>query len=339
MVYLDIYDCRTENVFYNKLATATLKQTAGKGELILRNVKEFLSRLTPRISFGADPASDMSVSLDITPKDYTPEEILQLPEKIAQKTGKHRVVCIDEFQQIGILPTLWRCRNASVAHGNCNNSSPTAFLAARNTCFPASSRTKKMSFYLFGDIQFLQPISTANWIPFIRNKFEEREIAITDEQIRKICETVQNQSSYVQQLAWNVMLNSDNAVTEESLRSASNDLIGQNSILSMQQTESLSAYQMNFLRALAAGKSNDLTSAATLKKYNLGTKSNISRLQDSLIKKELIEKEGRATILADPVFRLWLLREENGLFLRDDFLDFVEFQEGFDRGERINVDI
>ena len=106
VVYLDIYDCHTENEFYNKLATATLKQTAGKGELILRNVKEFLSRLTPRISFGADPASDMSVSLDITPKDYTPEEILQLPEKIAQKTGKHLVVCIDEFQQIGILPTL-----------------------------------------------------------------------------------------------------------------------------------------------------------------------------------------------------------------------------------------
>lgn len=88
MVYLDIYDCRTEYNFYNKLAVATLKQTAGKGELILRNVKEFLSRLTPRISFGAVPASDMSVSLDITPKDYTPEEILQLPEKIAQKTGK-----------------------------------------------------------------------------------------------------------------------------------------------------------------------------------------------------------------------------------------------------------
>ena len=161
-----------------------------------------------------------------------------------------------------------------------------------------------MSFYQFGDIQFLQPISTANWIPFIRNKFEEREIAITDEQIRESCETVQNQSSYVQQLAWNVMLNSDNAVTEESLRSAINDLIGQNSILFMQQTESLSAYQMNFLRALAAGKSNDLTSAATLKKYNLGTESNISRLQDSLIKKELIEKEGRATVLADPVFRM-----------------------------------
>ena len=339
MVYLDIYDCRTENEFYNKLATATLKQTAGKGELILRNVKEFLSRLTPRISFGADPASDMPVSLDITPKDYTPEEILQLPEKIAQKTGKHLVVCIDEFQQIGTFTDSLEVQKRIRGAWQLQQQASYCFFGSEKHMLSSLFQDKKMSFYQFGDIQFLQPISTANWIPFIRNQFEEREIAITDEQIRESCETVQNQSSYVQQLAWNVMLNSDNAATEESLRSAINDLIGQNSILFMQQTESLSAYQMNFLRALAAGKSNDLTSAATLKKYNLGTKSNISRLQDSLIKKELIEKEDRATILADPVFRLWLLREENGLFLRDDFLDFVKFQEGFDRGERINVDI
>lgn len=85
MVYLDIYDCRTENEFYNKLATATLKQTAGKGELILRNVKEFLSRLTPRISFGADPTSDMSVSLDITPKDYPPRGNITTARKDSPK--------------------------------------------------------------------------------------------------------------------------------------------------------------------------------------------------------------------------------------------------------------
>jgi hypothetical protein len=45
-----------------------------------------------------------------------------------------------------------------------------------------------------------------------------------------------------------------------------------------------------------------------LKKYNLGSKSNISRLQDTLIKKELIEKVGRTVTIADPVFRMWMLR-------------------------------
>jgi hypothetical protein len=43
----------------------------------------------------------------------------------------------------------------------------------------------------------------------------------------------------------------------------------------------------------------------------LGTKSNISRLTDTLIKKELIEKTGRTVTIADPVFHLWMLREHN----------------------------
>lgn len=52
-----------------------------------------------------------------------------------------------------------------------------------------------------------------------------------------------------------------------------------------------------------------MTPNAVLKKYNLGSKSNISRIQETLIKKELIEKSGRMVTIADPVFRLWMLRE------------------------------
>ena len=50
VVYLDIYDCRTEYDFYNKLVSATLNQTASKVEQVLRNVKDFLTRLAPRVS-------------------------------------------------------------------------------------------------------------------------------------------------------------------------------------------------------------------------------------------------------------------------------------------------
>ena len=34
VIYLDIYDCRTEYEFYNKLVSALLKQTSNKGELL-----------------------------------------------------------------------------------------------------------------------------------------------------------------------------------------------------------------------------------------------------------------------------------------------------------------
>ena len=103
-VFVDIYDCRSEYDFYNKFAEALLKQTANKMELAIENIKRFLVRLAPKVSFSPDLTSEYSFSLGITPKEYSPEEILALPELLAKHIGKHIVVCIDEFQQIGEWP-------------------------------------------------------------------------------------------------------------------------------------------------------------------------------------------------------------------------------------------
>lgn len=312
IVYLDIYDCRTEYDFYNKLVTATLRQTSGKGELMLRNIKEFLTRLTPKISFGVDPANEMLVSLGIAPEDYSPEEILQLPEKLAQKMGKHIVVCIDEFQQIGYFPGTLEVQKRVRGVWQLQQNVSYCLFGSKKHMLTNLFQNKRMPFYQFGDTRFLQPIALEDWIPFIRQKFEESGLTIDDEQIARICETVEFQSSYVQQLAWNVMLCTEGrTVDEAAMAEAVADLIDQNSTLFLQQTEGLSSYQINFLKALAAGESDDFTSAAILKKYSLGSKSNISRLQDTLIKKELIEKTGRKVIIADPVFRLWMLRSNS----------------------------
>lgn len=309
VVHLDIYDCRTEYEFYNKLATAILKQTSGKSELMLRNIKEFLTRLTPKISFSVDPANEMFVSLGIAPENYTPEEILQLPEKIAHKMGKDIVVCIDEFQQIGNFPNTLEVQKRVRGVWQLQQNVSYCLYGSKKQMLTKLFQSKRMPFYQFGDIRFLQPIDLANWTPFIRGKFKENGQTITDEQIERICKTVEYQSSYVQQLAWNVMLCSETTISDRALDEAENDLIDQNSALFLQQTEGLSSFQLNFLKALAAGETGDLTSTAVLKKYNLGSKSNISRMQETLIKKELVEKNGRTVTIADPVFRLWMLRE------------------------------
>ena len=169
-------------------------------------------------------------------------------------------------------------------------------------------QNKKMPFYQFGDIVFLQAISTEDWIPFIRNKFKEKNIEISDELIRKICSSVDNQSSYVQQLAWNVMLNAENEVTEETVEVAINDMLSQNTLLFMQQIEGLTSYQMNFLKAISDGVHNDFTSQKILSSYELGAKSNIMRIKNVLIHKELIEKTSEGIFFTDPIFKLWMKR-------------------------------
>ena len=167
-----------------------------------------------------------------------------------------------------------------------------------------------MPFYQFGDTIFLNPIPTADWIPFIKSKFAEKQIVISDLLIEQLCDSVCNHSSYVQQLAWKVMLNAEKDVTKETLNEALNDMLNQNSAMFYQQIEGLSSYQINFIKALIDGVEKDFTSQKVLSEYNLGTKSNISRIVTVLTNKELIEKTTKDKIVfSDPLFPLWFKRE------------------------------
>lgn len=86
-------------------------------------------------------------------------------------------------------------------------------------------------------------------------------------------------------------------------------MLTQNAPLFEKQTENLSAYQMNFLRALVDGIHSEFTSAEILQKYQLGSSANVSIVKRALVKKELIEIENKQVLWADPVMKLWLTQE------------------------------
>ena len=87
-VFVDIFKCKTEYEFYNALAEAVLKQTASKAELWMDNARDFIARLSPKVSFSPEPNSEFALSLGISPKTHAPEEILSLAEEIAKKKQK-----------------------------------------------------------------------------------------------------------------------------------------------------------------------------------------------------------------------------------------------------------
>ena len=278
--------------------------------MILQNIKDFLVRLSPKISFSPDTGNEISLSLGITPKEYSAEEILQLPELIAQKNGKRIVVCIDEFQQIGEFADSITIQKKMRGIWQLQKHVSYCLFGSKKHLLLNLFQNKRMPFYQFGDTIFLSTIPTADWIPFIKNKFAEKQISISDLLIEQLCNIVCNHSSYVQQLAWNVMLNAEKEVTEETLDEALNDMLNQNSAMFYQQTEGLSGYQINFIKALIGGVEKDFTSQKVLSEYNLGTKSNIARIVTLLTNKELIEKTTNGKIVfSDPLFPLWFKRE------------------------------
>lgn len=308
-VYIDIYNCRSEYDFYNKFASELIRQTASKIEMAMENVKQFLARITTKISFNPDPLTDYTIALGITPRDCNPEQILALPEILAQHIGKHVVVCIDEFQQVGEWPDSLNVQKRMRSVWQHHQHASYCLFGSRKHMMMNLFQNKRMPFYQFGEPNFLQPIPTADWIPFIQQIFEENGLTIDEHYVTQICDFVQNQSSYVQQLAWNVMLNTKRIVTDEELEQGVEDLLMQSTPLFMEQTASLTTYQMNFIRAIIAGQHTQFSSQEILDKYQLGSKSNVARMQKALIEKDLIELRKDGLFITDPVLQLWLQRQ------------------------------
>ena len=309
VIYMDVYDCRSEYDFYNRFASVLMKETATKTSLIVENIKRFLVRLTPKIAFSSEPLSEVSLSLGITPQNYQPEEILQLPELIAKEQGVHLVLCIDEFQQIGEFPDSITVQKRLRSIWQHQQNVSYCLFGSKKHLMTKLFQNKRMPFYQFGEMMFLSKIPTENWIPFIQSRFESQGKSISKDLSRSICETVDNCSSYVQQLAWNVLAETDKEATVQDFRNGVEALLAQCSGLFEEQLQGLTSYQLNFIRAICNGVHADFGSKAILEEYNLGSKSNISRIKTALRDRELIEIEKDGIYLEDPVFQMWFKRE------------------------------
>lgn len=309
IVYLDIFSCRTESEFYRLFATSVLKQTSSKWDEWVENTKQFPAHINPKISIGTDPMNDFSISFEYSMQDNAGNDILQLPEKIAIEKGIQIVICIDEFQQISDfedsktfqkkLRTVWQLQQ-HVSY---------CLFGSKKHLMNELFEKKNLPFYKFGDAIYLTKIETKYWIEYICKRFENTGKHISPELAKEICRLVDNHSSYVQQLAWLLWIRTTDIATEEQLTHALEDLLDQNNILFQSETENLSAYQMNFLKAVIDGIHSKFSSKEIILKYNLGTSANIVRLKSALLQKELIETDGKEIILADPVFGVWFKKE------------------------------
>jgi len=306
IVQMDIFACRSEYDFYNTFSSEILRQTSSKIDEWKKLAKGFIERLTPKISISPDNVAEYSVSLGITPKTHTPEEVLSLPEVIAGRKGVHIVVCIDEFQQIGDFPDSLSIQKKMRGVWQHQKNVSYCLYGSKKHMMMSLFQKKSYPFYQFGEVLNLEPIALKDWIPYIRSRFEDAGKSISDADIERICNTVEYQSSYVQQLAYSVYLHTDGRVSPEIIDASVEDLVSQNTPVFVEQIKSLTTYQINFLRAVNNGVSTGFGESSIREEYNLGSASNISRLKEALVNKELIEVTMDGYVIGDPVFKMWL---------------------------------
>ena len=306
VVYLDVQQCRSREEFCERFASAVLTQTSGKVDEWLENARAFLSRFSFGVNASPDPTGEMSVKLDLSPRERSIEDLLQLPENIAKKKGLQVVVCIDEFQQIGNYADTLNFQTELRSIWQHHERVSYCLFGSRKHMMEALFDDTSKPFYKFGDIIYLQRIPTEYWVKYIVGKFGQENKTITRKQAEWIVRQVDGNSSYVQQLSWYVFQRTGKQVDEASLYEAFTELVEQCAEVFEAKTESLTAYQMNFLRAVADGIDSGLSSGKTIQRYNLGSSANVAIIKKTLLEKDLIMMENKKTILSDPIMGAWL---------------------------------
>ena len=307
-VFADVFKAKTPAEFCEIIGNAVLRQTSSALDEFMENAKRFLGRVHVGVDLTPDGVNPVKLHLGLENERETIEDILHLPERIAEKKKVRLVICIDEVQQIAAfadsvtfqkqLRTVWQHQH-SVSY---------CLFGSKKHMMEGLFNDESKPFYQFGDVIYLKKIPLSYWLDYISSRFVRGGKTITYPQIERICKAVDFHSSYVQQLCWYVYLFSGKTVSDTDIDNGLEELIDQNTALFESRTESLTPVQMRFLKAVAEGVSDGFSTAAVISRYKLGSSASSVSTRKTLLEKGLLYTDGPKLYLTDPVMGLWLNR-------------------------------
>ena len=307
--YVDLWPTDDESSFVTALAKAITSSMTTSVEKLLTTAKELFSSLVPTITLNDEGKPELSFGFSRNVKiDQAIEEVLETADRIANKEKKNVVVVFDEFQQILQYENdLVERKLRSVIQNH--RKVAYIFLGSRRHLIQKMFMEKNRPLYRAGGHYPLGPISEKDWTPFIRNHFRTTERLISDDLIHSIYTRTQGHPFYTQHLCHAVWELCDRKakVTPKMLDDATQLLLERENYAYTTLWESLAVNQRKFLKGLAseAGKVQPFSSEF-IGQYGLGSGSNVQRAVDSLIEKDVIDRDNGSFLISDRFFRLWV---------------------------------
>ncbi len=152
--FIDLFNIRSEENFYEDFATKLIRVTSTKWEEWIKSGKKFFSNLIPRFNMGLDPVHDFKITFDWKELKKSQDEILELPQSISIAKKIRIVVCIDEFQNIAQfdqslafqkkLRSVWQ-KHQKVTY---------CLYGSKRHMLAEIFENKSMPFYKFGETRF-----------------------------------------------------------------------------------------------------------------------------------------------------------------------------------------
>jgi len=314
-VLIDLFFVASEEEFLEKFSAAVIKASSSKVDDWVKGTKEFFKHLIPKISLGMDPVNEFSLSFDWDELRKHKDEILNLPEVIAQKKNLRFVIALDEFQNLASFPDYSIMEKRMRAVWQRQKKVTYCLYGSKRHMMTEIFNNASKPFYRFGDMMLLQKIDTEHWVKFIQKNFKKSGKKIAKKLALKIPTLMRNHPWYVQQYSHYIWLKTDVEVGMSHLESALMEIIYANIPFFQKEVENISATQLSLLKAVASGE-NQLTSTRAMQNFRLGTPRNVIKNKTILINNDIIDFDGKDYEFLDPVFELWFLRQ----YLQIDYL-------------------
>lgn len=302
--HINMQRAHSEQEFFEMYLKAVLKATTGRMREVWNIAGELLERIRPAISVMSG-GSDFDLKLEWTDIERSHDEILELPNRIAERKKIKLMVCIDEFQDIMEFENSLQMQRSFRAIWQHHKNVGYCLYGSKKHMMYELFEESHRPFYRFGDVIHLGKIDEEYWVPYIKRSFTLTQKTISEELAREIARLMDEHPYFVQYFAHIVWTLTEKKATEETLAEAKQEIFNQHIYYFDLIIDQLTKRQVALLRALIEGEQN-LTSQETIKKYNLGSPSTVTTSRKALIQKEILDTERGELYFQDPPFRLWL---------------------------------
>jgi AAA+ ATPase superfamily predicted ATPase len=312
-VYIDLWPTDGETSFVLACAKAFSEAMASNAEKLLHTAKTCFSRLVPSITANDEGRPIVTFGFDQKRPDMPLlEEVLSIPAKAAAKEGRQVVVVFDEFQQVLEYESdaVERLLRSSIQH---QTDVAYIFCGSRKHLIRQMFMDARRPMYRSGTHYPLGLIAEEHWQDFIAEKFSTTGKHISREIIAAVCRLTEGHPFYTQHLChplWE-LCDEGGEVSAEMIEQATALLLERESYAFMNLWDSLARNPRRFLKGIAAeGSGVQVFSSDFLRKYQLGSSSNVQRAIELLLKKDIIDKEEGGVVIPDRFFRLWINRRQ-----------------------------
>lgn len=302
-MHIELYGTTSEKDFISK-TFQSLNQLESNFDKLIKTISKALKNI--KLNLSIDPttgAASLSPSFEAVNEKMILEELMNILLQYSQK--RRLVIAYDEFQEVaGYTEEGFEKRLRSFIQQHSNICY--IFSGSQQHLISEMFNSTNRAFYKLADSFPLGKIETRHYIPWVQNLFKKKNVHIDDGLIEEIVARFENHPMYIQNFLFHLWDEPTETVFSfETIDKIENSIIERRNLEHTVLWETLSINQKKTLKLVLLKDGSNLFNADALKSVNLKTGSLVTKALSSLMKKEIIVKNGKYKI-QDIIFKKWL---------------------------------